>query len=105
MRRPPANMAQNLGRGSSGPLARLTSRLFSAVLRAVAWATSSQLHPQQRALFDRDDPDLRAHWAIGTSDAPGTVADANAAGATNDRLIEKEICANHRVRPALGEQT
>ena len=24
---------------------------------------------------------------------------------TNDRLIEKEIHANHRVRPALGERT
>jgi hypothetical protein len=31
--------------------------------------------------------------------------DTNAAVAMNDRFIEKEIRANHRVRPALGERT
>jgi hypothetical protein len=61
------------------------------------------LHPQKRALLDRDHSDLGACRAIVALDPPRTVADPDAAVAVNDRLFEKEVRSDQGVRSALRE--
>ena len=54
-------------------------------------STLNSFHPQERAVLDRDNPDLGARRAIVAIDPPRTVPDTDAAVAVNDPLFKKEI--------------
>ncbi len=62
------------------------------------------LDPQERAVLDRDHPDLGAGRAVCAGGAPGAVAHLDAAVATHDRLVEKENLADHGVGAALRQR-